>query len=799
MQGIMANFIWDIAKIYKLKLDKSIVEVQLNTFLKDFEDTDIDSGVFDNFLKLSTTRIHISNYIDYGIYGELIQEDSITKEQFLDNISANAYEYIKVERNSDLLEIKIDIIRKYFDVLMKTIERSMIKELSKNKNYNEYLIRIKIEGIIDRINGINKFNYEKIVLSIEDTKEKYIKQIKNKYAKSHIYGINELKFSQFYIKPDFTISSQDDGLTSINENVDDNGIKIQIIWENIFEYSNIISVIGGAGFGKTVYLKNLMNEYKNLNLINASDMIPIYCDLKKFANNSKKNMGYTISQFLVDSMKYDTSIDNIDNDFLKYYLNKGQLLILFDALDEVVYEERENIHNIIVNFFDDVNKNNRICITSRERGFIPKTNISYKVNELNEAHVLQYIDKMIKINEFKAEYKLKFVKECGKLIKTNFLNSFLLLSLMVNIHNAERKMPKNKTELYKKAVEYITRDREKGTGDGYTRKSEIDFNKIGSILDKDESFEIIASLGNPNNSNVSEEKIIGEFLQAFQYTYACENDVRNAIKEFLKFCSERTELVVKSAEKEYKFYHKSFFEYFYSKYLINNFDLQEILSAVISNDLDDEIVSITLDILKYDNYKKYRELIVIFIKKLEDGEIKPIDSINLAIYLDEIGFIFKICEIFLTKNFKISSGDYINKSEYVLVSRKINFYMYKIYKLDNLKLNNLLESYIISNCYNEYIEVIFNEFIKRETNKEYYLTRGNHELGMEWVSSIGLYNDQFIGNKNLTMINIMNIFKGRSLIKRTNKFKNEKFKNLLILKFYNKYFNMSNKESAVGK
>ncbi len=797
IKSILVSFMCDIIKSYKLKIEKSVVEEQLETFLNDFEDTGIDSGVFDEFLRLNTTKIHIANYIDYGIYRESTNEKNITKSQFLDIITGKAYEYIKVERNIELPEIKINIIRNYFDVLIKTVEKLMIKELSKDKKYNMYLIRIKIDELADRINEASKFNYEKTVQSIEDTKEKYIKKIKSKYAKAHIYGVDELKFSEFYIKPDFTISSQEDGLSAVNEN--QGNIQIPVKWEDIFEYSNIISVIGGAGFGKTVYLKNLINEYKSLNLINASDMIPIYCDLKKFAYTSKNNMGYTISQFLVDSMKYDTSIDNIDSEFLKYYLNKGQLLILFDALDEVVYEERENMHKNIVNFFDDVNKNNRICITSRERGFIPKTKISYKVNELNNTHVSRYLEKMIKISRFNPEYKSKFENDCKTLIKTKFLNSFLLLSLMAKIYAAERKLPKNKIDLYKKAVEYITRDREKGKGDGYTNKSNINFEKISSILDKDESFEIIACLGNPNNRNVSEERILEKFLEVFKYDYPCPNDVRNATNEFLRFCSERTELVVKSTEKEYKFYHKSFFEYFYSKYIINNFNLEKILNIIISNDLDDEIASLTLEILKHDNSKKYRDLMELFIEKLEKREIEPIQSINLAIYLDEIGFVFKICSLFLSGSFKINGQEYENSINHALVLRKVKFFLFKICRFDNSDLNEMIELHIKTKYYNEYLLMAFNEFVKNETNKEYYGSIAKSIHGMEWISYIGQFNNQFIQCKDLKIDNLSSILKSMVIRKKLNKKSNDKLKNLLIVKFYNKYFSNINRKIAVTK
>ena len=51
------------------------------------------------------------------------------------------------------------------------------------------------------------------------------------------------------------------------------------------------------------------------------------------------------------------------------------------------------------------------------------------------------------------------MKQNKKLIDKVFLNSFLVLSLLVNIYKSEKELPENKLELYQKCFEYISNKR----------------------------------------------------------------------------------------------------------------------------------------------------------------------------------------------------------------------------------------------------------------------------------------------------------------------------------------------------
>jgi hypothetical protein len=114
--------------------------------------------------------------------------------------------------------------------------------------------------------------------------------------------------------------------------------------------------------------------------------------------------------------------------------------------------------------------------------------------------------------------------------------------LLVSIFKAEKELPENKTELYSKCIEYIARKREKDKN-----RLDYDFELINTLMNDNTLIEI-ALLAFPNNKEISEQDIYDKLLNLYKERYIDENKARNAIQEFLHFCTERTELIVATNE-----------------------------------------------------------------------------------------------------------------------------------------------------------------------------------------------------------------------------------------------------------
>ena len=299
-------------------------------------------------------------------------------------------------------------------------------------------------------------------------------------------------------------------------------------------------------------------------------------------------------------------------------MQRGRCIILLDALDEVEKEKRDELHSLVINYFKNQNPNNKICITSRSRGFIPEKDIEvFEIEALEATQIEKYVDNIIKLGKFDKEDRESFLAQSKILVEKGFLNSFLVLSLLINIYKAERELPENKLELYQKCFEYIANKREK-------EKSQEKFNwNLISILMKDNTFMELANLCLPNNSDVKGEKIKEVLTKIYKAKYVSENETELAVEQFLQFCSDRTELFVPaSGEDCYKFFHRSFFEYFYSQYIFTRLQtIEDIYDALCMFDVDSEVFELTLAMYKQKNEIKYQELVEYTFNKINNGSL----------------------------------------------------------------------------------------------------------------------------------------------------------------------------------
>ena len=439
-------------------------------------------------------------------------------------------------------------------------------------------------------------------------------------------------------------------------------------WTNIFLRNNIIYITGGAGYGKSLLLKNIIINYEQLNITGSRDHIVIYGEIKWFIkpDGSFKSMTEFIEECIVNS-----TLSDFDKDFVEYFLDQGRCILLLDALDEVPMNPRKDLHRTIIAHVKTLNPNNKICITSRDRGFIPvKEEIEhFSIQPLDEPQIKDYVDKIIKLRKFSENDKQPFMNQAKNLVEKGFLNSFLILSLLINIYKGERELPETKLELYQKCLEYISNKREKPKSDSFN------WNLIAPLI-KDNTFIELSLLCFPNNKEVSRQLIIEKLTDVYKRTFKDEATLYNAISEFLEFCSERTELFVPATmEDNFKFFHRSFFEYFYSKNIVIRCKtVVEMYDELKCFDVDSEIFELTLSRLKQETQDKYIEL-VDYAFELSQNELRENNTkykdLNILILfmqvIDEVTYQKQFVELIIEYAKNIGKGiRLINNQETIL-------------------------------------------------------------------------------------------------------------------------------------
>lgn len=511
------------------------------------------------------------------------------------------------------------------DQIIQICEKNIVASLSPENSRMLYMINSRMDGVGDRIvkhifelqnklQIIEKklFATQSNTIDFEKTKNQYYDILKEKNSEAHIYLLDKFPFDAFYVPPVLSRTKN----RPINIPFSEARRRGHYVnWTDIFVNDNIVYVVGGAGYGKSLFQKNIINNYQNLNIFRAAEYIVLYGELKSFYPNNV-DTPISVLEFLKNSMRSNTLIE-VSDEFIQHYLDSGRCIILLDALDEVDKEKRDSLHESVASFFKKQNPNNKVCITSRERGFIPEKDIEVlNIYPLDRNQIEEYVDKIIALGKFEADDKPSFIEQTDQLISKGFLSSFLVLSLLVNIYKAERELPENKLELYQKCFDYIANKREKEK----TAK-EFDWSQLVPLM-KDSTFIELSRMCIPNNTSVDKMKIKEELLEVYKNKFSCEAELENALEEFLKFCSERTELFVPSEEEKFKFFHRSFFEYFYSKYITKRFHSSEQqLNELKKFDIDSEIFELTVAMLKQDYEQDYQALLDLMFNLVE-GEFR---------------------------------------------------------------------------------------------------------------------------------------------------------------------------------
>lgn len=631
--GILTNLVYDIVKYSGAKFSnnrkskdkelRNLVESYISKNVPEDIRLVLESSTFITYFNSPQFIDVINAYIEQKILCQYSNKNTkieqyinkagtVSIQDIVDYISLNILD----RYGADMVAYVPDFscLKKAVLYIMTVSEEITLKNISPENSQLLYIINSRIdsccENIIEwlakiqaNINGVQEKQLVYKDRDFDEIKDKYHSILKEKNSEAHIYLLDKFPFDKFYVPPILRKTSYDRReLSMFNLFFYDRYEHSLAAWKDIFADDNIVYLTGGAGYGKSLFTKKIINNYKDLNIFHSDEYIVIYGELKSFYPNGSDS-ALSVIEFLKESIKNSTLMD-VSNDFVEYYLNSGRCIVLLDALDEVDKNKRISLHESVIAFFKNQNPNNKICITSRDRGFIPERNVEvFSICPLNEDQIEKYVDKIIALGKFEKADKETFMDQSRILVGKGFLNSFLVLSLLINIYKAERELPENKLELYQKCFEYIANKREK-------EKTQKEFNWSSIIpIMKDNTFIELSKLGMPNNSNIDKEDIKECLLQVYKKKFACEVDTENAIDEFLKFCSDRTELFVPTSEDKYKFFHRSFFEYFYSLYIYRIIDTQLMLSELLKFDVDSEVFELTIAMLKQKDEEKYQELL----------------------------------------------------------------------------------------------------------------------------------------------------------------------------------------------
>lgn len=321
-----------------------------------------------------------------------------------------------------------------------------------------------------------------------DNRRKTIKQIRNKYdsALENEYGRIEFVGMSVYKQEAARNVPMEDIYIPIsiipNESEE---IDHAVPRQNPVELTSLGTqhvVLGDPGSGKTTLLRFLalvgsskaLQERYNQSQKDTSfhykedSRLPIVITLRRYADEMKKKDSTTLIEYIRANIAADFSITNLSLEFLEYYLETGQAILLFDGLDELPNPKfKHTIRNRIQNFGENY-PGNTIVVTSRIFGYQGSFNFDkesythHRIAKLEIEEIERFVKDWYRVRVESVKDSKEYIESLLAILRNEQHESIrelarnpLLLTIMVLVHRIDAVLPDERHVLYQKCTETL--------------------------------------------------------------------------------------------------------------------------------------------------------------------------------------------------------------------------------------------------------------------------------------------------------------------------------------------------------
>ncbi|MEO1521613.1 MAG: NACHT domain-containing protein [Cyanobacteria bacterium J06633_2] len=363
-------------------------------------------------------------------------------------------------------------------------------------------------------------------------------------------------------------------------------------------------LLGNPGSGKTTLIHYLAfkvarGEVEELGLDPNIDWIPLLIRIREWERDSTLTILEYATQFC---KRY--SVDDLHTGFFEYWLDRGQVIILLDGLDEVADEaKRQEVAQVIESFLERY-KSNPAVITSRPSGYqwYFRTDVfpHYELQPFDDQKITSFINKWydsrtldsLDANEGKQSLQ-KAIDDTDRI--KQLARNPLLLTIITLIHRYEAVLPKQRHELYERAVKTLLVNWDKGKGlTGEQTPWTLQYLKQDDLLPLMRQLAYwIHSQGDENTQTTGADG--GTLVQRDELKRQISRMMRSRKKDLdlayaqedaerlIAFIRGRTGLLNEQGRNLYAFVHKTFQEYLAAEEIYFQHELEDDVSIIINH------------------------------------------------------------------------------------------------------------------------------------------------------------------------------------------------------------------------
>ncbi|MCU0486206.1 MAG: NACHT domain-containing protein, partial [Anaerolineales bacterium] len=411
--------------------------------------------------------------------------------------------------------------------------------------------------------------------TIQDLTQRYITNLKAKYGNIEFVGMSVYKpeatrgvpMEAIYIPLSMVLTSGGN----------ENSLGSHIDPLRQLKQGALTVILGDPGSGKSTLLRFLALAGKSSALqrkykAKRDQRLPLLIVLRRYADELKQDHYLSIFDFILRSIKADFSLHGIDQDFLVYYLETGQAILLFDGLDELPNPDLKEIIRDRISSLAGTFPGNTIIVTSRIVGYDSQFRFDdrffdhLQISKLSLTSIEQFVHDWYTVRirdeaERNANIQdlIRIFRDKNHAAIRELAENPLLLTIIALVHRLDAVLPDERVVLYQKCTETLlntwhawkfrsvdTKEKDKQDRKNRRRLEVIAYwmhQRAGQVKANERSIIPYCEL----------KEFLTDYITNIEKPSSLDYDAEDIADEFLRFINQRAGLLVEVGDRQYSF------------------------------------------------------------------------------------------------------------------------------------------------------------------------------------------------------------------------------------------------------